>query len=216
MKPLDRILYKINQDKKVVNVFEKHRTALNVSNDFKNIHEIPLDTTITYYDLYDFKGTTYAVGTTSPTPADCYKAVLISGSTYSYTFIYPINAYPVPVGEDPEDILGCSPWEFNTTIAVVKTLYNLPSFPDWALEGAKVVSYLSSGAGITIPNLEIEVTPGVFTGFNTYHRWIKTENGYDLEYQAYYPVPSGYTIDLNTNLYIYNKKVYDEYRPTKI
>jgi len=179
----------------------------------KRLNKGSIDTTPVYYDLYNFLGTTYATGTTSPTPASAYIASLISGSIYSYTFKYPVYGFAVPDYLTPEDITdGATPWEFQTKIAVIKTIVELPNLSEWMLDGTKIISYLYNEDGSVVTDLKfIYLESGQnldeqSVDFSTFHRWIKTENGFNLEYNAIYPIPENHDLSLVANLYMYNPK----------
>ena len=201
----------------------------NKSSFMKIINVIPIDTTLVYYDLYKFLGTTYSVGTVSPTPISAYDAELISGTTYAYTFIYPIYDFQVPVGEAPEDYTdGATPWEFQTTIAIVKSKIMFPNMPDWGVDGAKIISYLYKEDGTVVDNLKFVLREGsqnldeLSVDYGEFHRWVNLlddngeTNGYEFEYYCIFPIPDNQQIFLNANLYVYNLKNYYHVQSTKI
>jgi len=179
----------------------------------KRLNKGSIDTTPVYYDLYNFLGVTYATGTTSPIPASAYIDVEEESGLHSYTFKYPVYGFSVPDALTPEDITdGATPWEFQTKIAVIKTIINYPNLPDWALDGVKLLSYLYNEDGSIVNDLKfIYLESGQnldeqSVDFSTFHRWIKTENGFNLEYNAIYPIPENHDLSLVANLYMYNPK----------
>lgn len=196
----------------------------------KKINKIELDTTPVYYDLYNYNGITQAIGTAvSPTPESAYEATLISGTTYQYDFIYPIYGFVVPIGETPEDYTGgATPWTYKTTIAVVKTTMQFSEMPDWAIDGSKVVCYVSNDDGSMVGNLEFVLLAGgqdtqaITVDFSYCYRWIVLKDddnvttGYNFEFFAIYPIATGHKTNLYANLYFYNPKDYYVIHPTKI
>ena len=180
---------------------------IKVNNSFiKKLNIISINTTPIYYDLYNFEGITFS--TSEPEPASAYEYRDIG-----YYFIYPVWGFVVPSGETPESITdGATPWQFQTTIAIIKTQLNFPKMPDWVIDGAKVISYLYNDDDSAVGDLAFTILPGgenmdaIVVDFSEFHRWIKLEEGYNFEYYAIYPVPENHQLHLNTNLYIYNPK----------
>lgn len=183
----------------------------NTNSFLKKINVIQVDTTPTYYDLYKFLGITFSTGENPPNPPEVYKD--ISDGNGWWSFFYPIYGFPVPLGENPEDYsYGATPWEFQTSIVIIKRLYEFPNIPDWVINGTKVISYLFNNDGSYIQNLKYILLPGSLNidefsiEFSEFYRWIKLEKGYNFEYYAIYPVPQNHQIFLNTKLYVYNFK----------
>lgn len=227
------ILEKINQINVINEDVEKlSKKVVQKRVDFfsKKINKIELDITPVYYDLYNYDGITQAIGIeSSPTPESAYIATLISGSTYQYDFIYPVYGYVVPTGESPEDYTdGATPWTYKTTIAVVKTVLQFPEMPDWAVDGARVVCFVSNDDGTMVGDLEFVLSAGgqdtqaITVDFSYCHRWIVLKNdlgetvGYNFEFFAIYPVATGHVTNLYANLYFYNPKDYYVIHSAKI
>lgn len=189
----------------------------------KIINIIDLDATPVLYDVYNFTGVTYAVGTVSPEPAEAYTATLISGTTYEYVFKYAIYGFPVPTQEAPADYSnGATDWTLKGSIVIIKKLLNFPIMPEWALRGCKVISYLSNEDNSSIDSLSITLREaGIYSDavtiqYNTFHRWIKLEEGYDFEFQAIYPIKQNTQTLLTTKLYFYNPKEISNVQSRKI
>ena len=132
---------------------------------------------------------------------------------YSYGFIYPIYGFSVPSGENPEDYTdGSSPWEFKTSIAIIKQSYEFHEMPEWMINGAKIISYLYNENGSIVENLKVillnesQNMDEISVDFTEFYRWIELEKGYIFEYYAVFPVPENQQISLKSNLYIYNFK----------
>ena len=189
----------------------------------RKVNIITIDTTPTYYDLYKFDGITELIGTTSPSPASAYTVTPVSDLMNSYDFIYPVFGFAVPLGDTPETYTnGATSWTFQTTIAIVKTIIHFPLMPDWAINGCKIISYLTSQDGSIVQNNKFILYPqGADTEelsveLSEFYRWVKLDKGYKLEYYAIYPIPSNQQISLNTKLYIYNPKYYNHVQSTEI
>ena len=197
---LDRI-YENNKQKVVADFIRKQNKGI-------------IDTTPVYFDLYNFSGVTYATGTTSPVPASAYIATLISGDIYGYSFKYPTYGFVVPYGETPESVTdGATPWEFQTTIAVVVSKTQFNNMPESAFDGMKIISYLYNESGSVVNNPEfIYLEEGQnldkqSVEYANFHRWSKLgEIGYELEYYAIYPMPENEQLSLVANIYMYNSK----------
>ena len=92
------------------------------------------------YDLYKFLGVTYTNIETGAVPAELYQS---NPTMTAWTFLLPVFGYKVPHGEDPEALLGTGEgsWEFQTTIAIVKTRIHLPGIPEYLINKARVFSF---------------------------------------------------------------------------
>lgn len=194
--------------------FSKIEYTNNPNTFIKNIRFVSIDTTPQYYDLYNFLGTTSS--TNQPSPASAYNyRYSINTASYAYYFIYPRRGFPVPSGESPEDYTdGATPWEFKTTISIVKTVYQFPKMPDWALDGAKLVAYLQRTDNQPVGNITYYLRAAgtnlneITVDFNYFYRWVKLNEGYNFEFYAIYPFVDS-DIFINAKLYFYNpKKVY--------
>jgi len=204
----------INQENDITKL-PKFSYKKNTSSFLKKINIVEIDTTPVYYDLYNFKGITYSTGTISPEPESAYEKSdePVSGDIYTYTFIYPIYGFSVLSGETPESVTGgATPWEFKTTVAVIKNKIHLPNMPDWAITGCKLISYLYNEDGSLVENLKIVLLEEgqnldeISVDFSEFYRWVKLEEGYNFEQYVIYPIPENHQISLKSNLYIYNFK----------
>lgn len=184
---------------------------------YKKITTVELDITPTYYDLYNFTGTTYAVDTTSPSPASAYTAEYVSTvggvDYYAYTFIYPTYGFAVPSGEDPEDYSsGATDWEFETSIAIIKSTYSFPAMPDWGIDCAKIICYLENEDGSAIGDIKyILLDEGqnqdeISVDFKYFYRWVKLNEGYELKFYSIFPLVENRQTSLNAKIYFYNVK----------
>jgi len=193
----------------------------NSSSFTKKITKISIDTTPVYYDLYKFLGVTYSVGEVSPTPESAYDARLISGTTYAYSFIYPAFGFAVPFEETPESVTdGATPWEFQTSIAIIKSTILFSNISDLIVDGMSLISYVSNEDGSVVEDLKVvleeesQSIDEVSIDFSEFYRWIQLSEGYQFEYYAIYPVPENHQITLTSNLYFYNTK--NDYYAQKI
>ena len=175
----------------------------------KALNKISIDTTLTYYDLYNFLGTTYTSGSTPPTPVSAYTG----NATDGWTFKYPIYGFRTLLNQTPESLTdNAGPWEFQTTIALVQTNTQFIYMPEWAFDGCKVISYLYNTDGTIVEDLKFTLLESgqnqdeIYVDFTTFHKWAKLENGYELHFFAMFPIPENEDIKLNTYLYIYNPK----------
>lgn len=202
------------QSKKLDRIYENNKQKT-VASFIRKQNKGNIDTTPVYYDLYNFTGVTYATGTTSPVPASAYISTLISGTTYSYSFKYPTYGFVVPHGETPESVTdGATPWEFQTTIAVVISKTQIDNMPEVAFDGMKVISYLYDEDGSTVEDLEfiyLEAGQNLdkqSVEYANFHKWVQLENntGYESQYYAIYPVPENQQLTLVANIYMYNSK----------
>ena len=183
--------------------FEQHTDSF-----INRFQSVTLDLTPVYYDLYKFLGITYVTGATPPDPASAYE----ERETEQWYFKLPTIGFAAPAGETPESVTGgATPWEFQTTVAVVKTSKQFNKMPDWAIDGAKHISYLYKDDGTAYSSSkEILQTKStnlneISVDFNDFHRWVKLDSGYNFEYYAIYPLPSS-EVHLNTTIYFTNTK----------
>ena len=184
--------------------FKQHSSSF--INKFRSVE---LEFTPVYYDLYKFLGITYSGGgDTSPVPESAY----IEQNSNEWYFKYPIIGFPVLAGATPESVTdGAETWEFQVTVAVIKSVTQFDKMPDWAIEGAKHVSYLYKTDGTPYTSskeiLQAKSTDldEISVDFNNFHRWVKLTNGYNFEFYAIYPLTST-EIKLNTTLYFTNTK----------
>jgi hypothetical protein len=178
------------------------------SNSFlRHVNIVSLDTTPVFYDLYKFLGITYANEAQEPASAYEYDA-----DSNSWVFILPTVGFAVPEGATPESQTeGATPWEYQTTIAIVKSSIDFPKMPDWGIDGAKLISYIANLNGTPVENIKVVLQSSgqnmdeISVDFNNFHRWIALEEGYRLEYYAIYPITNTQAV-ITSNLYIYNSK----------
>ena len=191
-------------------VFNLNKFSFNQHTDsfINKFQSVTLDLVPVYYDLYKFLGITYATGATSPTPASAYE----EQETEQWYFIYPTIGFAVVAGETPESVTDdVTPWQFQTTVAVIKSLFSFPKMPDWAIDGARHIAYLykEDGTGYTSSKVILQAKSQDFNeisvDFNDFYRWIKLEDGYNFEYYAIYPLPTS-EVYLNTTIYFNNPK----------
>lgn len=206
-------------------LFKLSRVQIHTISDnyLKKVSSVDLLNAPIYYDLYNYNGIITAIGTTSPTPSSAYKATLISGSTYSYEFIYPVYGFPVPIEETPESHTdNATPWTYKTTIAVYKNIINFPVMPAWALDGSRLICYVYTEDGGVVNDLAFVLLEGgtniqtISVDFNYFYRWIECERGYNFEFYCIYPIATGRNLNLFAKLYLYNPKHYYATNSTKI
>lgn len=212
---ISRLIKKSEANNKDLLKLSKFRYSTNYSTFLKKLSYVELDTTPTYYDLYNFDGITYSTGETSPSPASAYSVTVISGSINAYSFIYPIYGFSVPIGEEPEDYTdGATPWTFKTTLAIIKSITHFPKMPEWAIDGAKLISYLYKQDGSIVQNLKVVLRESgqnlneLSVDLTEFYRWIELSEGYNFEHYAMYPLPENEEIFLNSKLYFFNPKNY--------
>lgn len=159
------------------------------------------------YDLYKFMGVTSTNDPAYAVPANLYELV---GN--AYMFKLPIWGYRVPYGENPQTITGGSPWQFVTTITIIKTKVHYLNLTDLLVKKSKIVSYLSTDGNVGLPPFNVTIDPinELSTDFATFYRWIKVTDGYELEYYSFFPFSNDVNVTLNTSVYFLDKDLGNE------
>lgn len=186
---------KINSER-----IEKQQVISYPVNIIKKTTEINLSFETVYYDLYDWLGITSQYGGSAPEPESAYTKV---PDRDIWFFKYPVQDFRVPQGEKPWNITGTSSenWEYKKTIGNIKQSYHFDLFPDWAIQYAKIKSYVYSE--------DDEGTPVVVEDLSIFHRWIKKENGYDFEFYGFFTLPEEQELLLYVSLVMLNRRVMD-------
>lgn len=174
-----------------------------------------LNTTPSIYDLYNFKGITYTNDPDLAVPVELYDT---DDGGASYYFILPTFGYRVNQGVDPEVETGAGPWEYLTTINIVKTIVTFQNLTETMLHNARIVSYLHTTGNVAVPNLEILVDPYInsYTDYSEFYRWRKTSIGYDLEYYAFFPYFNTINLQLKSSVYFIDKGTSNAIQSSKI
>jgi hypothetical protein len=166
------------------------------------------------YDLYNFQGVTYS--TDPPTPSANY-----THTEDGYYFKLPVWGYRVEHGDDPVTISGGStPWEFLATVSIIHTKYSYVNLPESFLKKAKILTYLYNNSNAPMPSFETIVTPYEFnltsTDFGWFYRWLKVDNGYVLDYYAFFLYSEEVDVKVQTNVYFLDKDLANESKPSII
>ena len=180
-----------------------------------------IDHTPVVFDLYNWLGVTFTTAETSPEPTSLYQRNALDTG---WEFILPIFGYRIPHQADVETITGSSDWEFNTSVVASKTKVFYQGLTERTLDRLRVVTILSARnqdqllVPISSSAFKILIDPinNIFTNYSIFTRWVKQNNGYDLEVYSFYPLLDNLDIKLTTKVYGINKEVIDEIQPFKI
>ena len=215
MKTFDNVKYKIPQLLRDVKFNESKIDFLKLSkinntstNNFENFNVSTLVHAPVIYDLYKFLGTTYTNNEATAIPPSCYD---FDGTAYRFNL--PIYGYRVPQGVDPIAFSGgATPWQFITSINIIRTRVNYLNLPDSYIKKTKVVSYLYTDDNSPIPSLGILIDPinEIYTDFSYFYRWLKVTDGYILDFYSFFPYFPTVEVKLKTDVYFLNKDLGNE------
>jgi hypothetical protein len=215
MKTFDNVKYKLSQLLNDVTANESSIDFLkfldvsnSASNNFEKFNVSVLTHVPVVYDLYKFLGTTYTNNPEGAVPPGLYD---FDGT--AYTFNLPVYGYRVPQGVDPVVYSGgATPWEFITSVNIIRTRVNYLNLPDSYIKKSKIVSYLYTDDNTPIPSLNILIDPinEIYTDFSYFYRWLKVDDGYVLDFYAFFPYFTTVEVKLKTNVYFLDKDLGNE------
>jgi hypothetical protein len=162
---------------------------------------VELDTTLQFKDIYKFTGITFTTNEAQAVPAELYE---FDGT--AYRFIYPVYGFQVEADEDPNETLGGT-WELQTRVAIVNSSFFFPNLTDRIVSESKLMVYLFVPDNtIPIPELRINIDPikEIYADYEYFHRWIKQETGYRLDFFSFFPYPEDIDLRIKSNVIIYN------------
>jgi hypothetical protein len=161
------------------------------------------------FDLYNFQGLTYTNDESGAVPPQYYD---VNEENTAWTFNLPIWGYRVSDGVNPETLLGVGPWEYLTSISIIKTKIHYLNLPEIYVQKAKVISYLYTDDNLAIPSFEVLVDPinDIYLDFSTFYRWVQVTDGYELEFYSFLPVIEGMDVKLDTTIYFLSKDLGNE------
>jgi len=159
------------------------------------------------YDLYNFQGVTYTNNSAGAVPSQYYD---INGAGTAWTFNLPVYGYKIAYGIDPTTFLGVGPWKFLSSIVIIKTKVYYVHLTDELVKNSKIISYLYTNNNSLVPNLEVLVDPikNISLDFSVFHRWVKIDEGYALEYFSIFPYFAN--LNLKTIVYFTDKALSNE------
>ena len=185
-----------------INLLDSYDIISHTQTNLKSYISQDIDTTFSFFDLYDFTGVTQTTVAENAEPANLYE---FDGENYN--FIYPVFGFPVPVGENPSTSPGGN-WEFtDTTVGIIKTKIFFNNLTEEFITNSRIISFLYlDDESITIPQLRKLVDPvkDIYAEYNIFHRWIQKEAGFELEYYAFLPYPNTVEIKLDAKVIFYN------------
>ena len=163
-----------------------------------------LDTSPNYYNLYNFKGTTYISGASNTNiPSSKYYLESPPGT---WTFKLPIYNYRVPVGTTAEDYSGIENWELASSIGNIKSILRFGTLAENDIYSFDLLSYLYDQEGNVVES----------ENFSQFYKWVKNNSGYDFHYYAYWDIPDNKEILLKAELVVMNKKDYGSIQSNKV
>ena len=217
MKTFDNTKYKIPQLLNDVTANESTIAFLKLSkikntatNNFEKFNVSTLVHAPVIYDLYKFFGVTYTNNEAGAVPPEVYEE---NEAGNAWTFILPVYGYRVPQGVDPVVFSGgATPWQFITSINIIRTRVNYLNLPDSYIKKSKIVSYLYTDDNTPIPSLNILIDPlsEIYTDFSYFYRWLKVNDGYVLDFYAFFPYFTTVEVKLKTNVYFLDKDLGNE------
>jgi hypothetical protein len=214
MKTFDNVKYKLSQLLNDVTANESSIDFLkfldvsnSASNNFEKFNVNSLVHVPIIYDLYNFLGTTYTNDPAGAIPPERYD---FDGTAYRFNL--PIYGYRVAKDVDPVIFTGATPWEFITSINVIRTRVNYLNLPDSYIKKSKIISYLYTDDNTPIPSLNILIDPinEIYTDFSYFYRWLKVDDGYVLDFYAFFPYFTTVEVKLKTNVYFLDKDLGNE------
>jgi len=167
------------------------------------------------YDLYRFLGVTYTNNESLAVPAELYTA---NEDDTVFTFNLPVYGYAVPQYTDPFDSTGVDTWEYQLSVAIIKTRINYANITSDIVHRSNLFTYLTTDNNTEIPSLQILIDPikEIYTDFSHFFRWIELTSGYDLEIYAFYPLVENINLSLITNVVFMTQGAFNEIQPYKI
>jgi hypothetical protein len=200
-----RIIPKIFNDIKFNKISIDFLKESNVISGYNNSLEKNIKTEFehvpTLFDLYKFKGITYTNNEADATPAEVYEEL----TPDAWTFILPVYGYRVESGVDPAVLTGASPWEFITTICIVKSKIHYINLSDNLISKARIINYLYTADNSPLPTFKILIDPinDLYADYTYFYRWVKSNDEWDLEFYAFYPYYAN--VLMSTSIYFIDK-----------
>jgi hypothetical protein len=215
MKTFDNVKYKLSQLLNDVTANESSIDFLkfldvsnSASNNFEKFNVSVLTHAPVIYDLYKFLGITYTNSEAGAVPPERYD---FDGTAYRFNL--PVYGYRVPQGIDPVVFSGgATPWQFITSVNIIRTRTNYLNLPDSYIKKVKVVNYLYTDDNSPIPSLNILIDPisEIYTDFSYFYRWLKVDDGYVLDFYSFFPYFPTIEVKLKTNVYFLDKDLGNE------
>jgi len=191
------ILYRISQ-------IEKQKPIEQSVPVFKMNKIYSLDTTPTYYDLYDWNGIIYT--SIEPEPSTAYQ----SGYRGGWFFLYPTQDFRVPQGI-PAHLYapGTSEddWEYTKTVGIIQTQLTFHNMTERVINYMKLKSYIYNDINETVNCLD----------FNESYRWHQEGDNYTFYYNAFFSVEDADSqLLVKAELCAINPNTYDALTKEKI
>ena len=165
-------------------------------------------------DLYKYEGVTYTNNPAGAVPAANFN---VNTKGTAWTFKLPIFGFKVIHGEPLPDV-GPYDWKYITSVFIIKERINFKDLPDAYVKKAKVVNYLFTDNNDPLPTFLQELDPinKIYTEFAYFQRWVKVDNGYDLEFYAIIPYIEEPEPKLQLMIYFLNKDLGNESQSLKV
>ena len=210
---LSQLLNDVTSNESSIDFLKFLDVSNSASNNFEKFNVSILTHAPVVYDLYKFLGTTYTNNEAGAVPPEVYEE---NEEGNAWTFILPVYGYRVPQGVDPVvNSGGATPWEFITSVNVIRTRVNYLNLPDSYIKKSKIVSYLYTDDNSPIPSLNVLIDPlgEIYTDFSYFYRWLKVGDGYVLDFYAFFPYFTTVEVKLKTNVYFLDKDLGNENQP---
>ena len=165
-------------------------------------------------DLYNYVGVTYTNNPAGATPIANFE---VNEAGTAWTFKLPTFGFKVIHGETLPDV-GPYSWTYVTSIFLIKERINFKDLPESYIKKSKIINYLFTDNNAPLPSFSKLLNPinEIYTEFAYFQRWVKVDNGFDLEFYAIIPYTEEPEPKLQLMIYFLNKDLGNESQSLKV